>query len=250
MDERLRKLAYLERIGVQAYARRDRGRSDPGETESAAPPAPPAAAAAPAQTASPTPAPLPATPGDVSWQPLEQEVRTCRRCSLCETRTQTVFGVGAKDAEWMLIGEAPGFEEDKRGEPFVGRAGKLLDRMLQAIGFARGDVYIANTIKCRPPDNRNPTLEEIAHCSGYLKRQIELIQPKIILLLGGVASAAVLGEQTPVGKMRGRAHVLPGTAIPVIVTYHPAYLLRAPQQKRAAWDDLQLACRTVGRELP
>ena len=226
MDERSRKLAYLERIGVQAYARRAREQPDSGEASAAA-----------------------ASDGD-AWRPLEQEVRACRRCGLCETRTQTVFGVGDKNADWLLIGEAPGFEEDKRGEPFVGRAGKLLDRMLQAVGFARGDVYIANTIKCRPPDNRNPALEEIAHCSGYLKRQIELIQPKIILLLGGVASAAVLGDQTPVGKMRGRVHTLPGAAIPVIVTYHPAYLLRAPQQKRAAWDDLQLACRTVGRELP
>ena len=179
-----------------------------------------------------------------------REVRVCRRCGLCETRTQTVFGVGARDADWMLIGEAPGFEEDKRGEPFVGRAGKLLDRMLQAIGFARGDVYIANVIKCRPPDNRNPRPDEIASCSDYLKRQIGLVRPRIILLLGGVAAAAVLGEQTPVGRMRGRVHTLPGAAIPVIVTYHPAYLLRAPQQKRAAWDDLQLACRTAGRTLP
>ncbi len=249
---------------MQVYARRGRRRprvgDSPGESPGEHPDEFPASgavppAAAPAVGAQTTPPPVAApaaagAPGDGPWQSLEAEVRACRRCALCETRTQTVFGVGARAAEWMLIGEAPGFEEDKRGEPFVGRAGKLLDRMLQAIGFARADVYIANVIKCRPPDNRNPRPEEVVHCSGYLQRQIELIRPRLILLLGGVAATAVLGEQTPVGRMRGRVYTLPGAEIPVVVTYHPAYLLRAPQQKRAAWDDLQLACRTVGRELP
>jgi len=184
-----------------------------------------------------------------AWQTLKQEVSACRRCPLCETRTQTVFGVGAENADWMLIGEAPGSEEDRRGEPFVGRAGQLLDRMLKAIGFAREEVYIANVVKCRPPDNRNPAPEEVLQCDNYLRRQIELIRPQIIIALGGVAMSALLNEQTPVGKMRGRVHTLPGADIPVVVTYHPAYLLRAPTQKRAAWEDLQLACRTVGREL-
>ena len=259
-----RKLAYLEHMGIEAYGRRDREHA-PAPEQAAAPEPTPASAAVPetapasapasapgaapetAPASTPTPPP-PNMPAD-AWQTLKQEVSTCRRCPLCETRTQTVFGVGAENADWMLIGEAPGSEEDRRGEPFVGRAGQLLDRMLKAIGFAREEVYIANVVKCRPPDNRNPAPEEVLQCDNYLRRQIELIRPQIIIALGGVAMSALLNEQTPVGKMRGRVHTLPGADIPVVVTYHPAYLLRAPTQKRAAWEDLQLACRTVGREL-
>ncbi|MDD9805783.1 MAG: uracil-DNA glycosylase [Gammaproteobacteria bacterium] len=251
-------------MGIEAYGRRDREHA-PAPEQAAAPEPTPASAAAPetapasapasapgaapetAPASTPTPTP-PNMPAD-AWQTLKQEVSTCRRCPLCETRTQTVFGVGAENADWMLIGEAPGSEEDRRGEPFVGRAGQLLDRMLKAIGFAREEVYIANVVKCRPPDNRNPAPEEVLQCDNYLRRQIELIRPQIIIALGGVAMSALLNEQTPVGKMRGRVHTLPGADIPVVVTYHPAYLLRAPTQKRAAWEDLQLACRTVGREL-
>lgn len=264
-----RKLAYLERMGIEVYGHRDcapapeqAAVSEPAaasapvptvtpETVPAPAPAPVAASeTAPASAPAPTPATTPQEnmPAD-AWQTLKQEVSTCRRCPLHETRTQTVFGVGAGNADWMLIGEAPGVEEDRRGEPFVGRAGQLLDRMLKAIGFAREEVYIANVVKCRPPDNRNPAPEEVLQCDNYLRRQIELIRPQIIIALGGVAMSALLNEQTPVGKMRGRVHTLPGADIPVVVTYHPAYLLRAPTQKRAAWEDLQLACRTVGREL-
>ncbi len=243
-----RKLAYLEHMGIEAYGRRDREHA-PAPEQAAAPEPTPASGAAPETAPASTPTPTPPNMPADAWQTLKQEVSTCRRCPLCETRTQTVFGVGAENADWMLIGEAPGSEEDRRGEPFVGRAGQLLDRMLKAIGFAREEVYIANVVKCRPPDNRNPAPEEVLQCDNYLRRQIELIRPQIIIALGGVAMSALLNEQTPVGKMRGRVHTLPGADIPVVVTYHPAYLLRAPTQKRAAWEDLQLACRTVGREL-
>ncbi len=183
------------------------------------------------------------------WQSLELEVVNCKKCILHQTRTQTVFGVGDKNARWMFIGEAPGFEEDRKGEPFVGRAGQLLTRMLKAIGFERHEVYIANVIKCRPPDNRNPRLEEIVQCLFYLYSQIQLVQPEIIVLLGGVAANALLKEQTPVSRLRGRIHRIENTRAPVIVTYHPAYLLRSPNQKAAAWEDLQFACKTIGREL-
>ena len=188
----------------------------------------------------------PATP---QWQSLELEVVNCQKCILHQTRTQTVFGVGDKKAQWMFIGEAPGFEEDRKGEPFVGRAGQLLTKMIKAIGFERDEVYIANVIKCRPPDNRNPRLDEIVQCFSYLHRQIQLVQPEIIVLLGGVAANALLKEQTPVSRLRGQIHRIESTSASVIVTYHPAYLLRSPNQKAAAWEDLQFACKTVGREL-
>ncbi len=183
------------------------------------------------------------------WQSLELEVVNCKKCILHQTRTQTVFGVGNKKAQWMFIGEAPGLDEDRKGEPFVGRAGQLLTKMLKAIGFERNEVYIANVIKCRPPDNRNPRLEEIVQCLSYLHRQIQLVQPEIIVLLGGVAANALLKEQTPVSRLRGQIHRIENTQASVIVTYHPAYLLRSPNQKAAAWEDLQFACKTVGREL-
>lgn len=182
---------------------------------------------------------------DGDWSLLESEVSRCERCELHKGRTQTVFGVGDKNAKWLLIGEAPGFEEDKQGEPFVGRAGQLLNRMLKAIGLSRSQVYIANTVKCRPPDNRNPKAEEIAACENYLQRQIELIQPQIILALGGVAANALLECDEPVGRLRGNVHHFRDSDIPLVVTYHPAYLLRSPNQKRAAWEDLQLAQRVL-----
>ena len=189
------------------------------------------------------------SPTTPQWQSVELEVMNCKKCILHQTRTQTVFGVGDKKAQWMFIGEAPGLDEDRKGEPFVGRAGQLLTKMLKAIGFERNEVYIANVIKCRPPDNRNPRLEEIVQCLSYLHRQIQLVQPEIIVLLGGVAANALLKEQTPVSRLRGQIHRIENTQASVIVTYHPAYLLRSPNQKAAAWEDLQFACKTVGREL-
>jgi len=192
-----------------------------------------------------------AAAGDVAadqldWTELRAAVRDCTRCALHASRTQTVFGVGNKAADWLIIGEAPGAEEDRRGEPFVGRAGQLLDEMLRAAGKERGEVFIANILKCRPPNNRDPEAAEAAACRGYLLRQIELIQPKIILAVGRIAAQQLLDTDTPVGKLRGRLHQF--ADIPMVVTYHPAYLLRSPTQKRKAWQDLCLAMNKVEAE--
>ncbi len=181
----------------------------------------------------------------LDWETLERTVLGCTRCALHQTRTQAVFGVGNRQAEWMVIGEAPGADEDRQGEPFVGRAGQLLNSMLKAIGLAREQVYIANILKSRPPGNRDPLPEEVAACEPYLKRQIELIKPKIILALGRIAAQNLLKTDTKIGALRGKRHVYPGTEIPLVVTYHPAYLLRSPLEKRKAWDDLQLARRVA-----
>ncbi|MGI9228632.1 MAG: uracil-DNA glycosylase [Gammaproteobacteria bacterium] len=177
------------------------------------------------------------------WERLQQQVSVCTLCSLSQTRKQTVFGVGAPDADLMIIGEAPGAEEDKRGEPFVGRAGKLLDSMLSAIGFTREQVFIANILKCRPPENRNPGPEEVAACEPYLQQQIAAVQPKLLLALGRVAAQNLLKVDTPIGRMRGQQYSYGDTDIPVVVSYHPAYLLRAPREKRKSWQDLQLVMR-------
>ncbi|NWK45647.1 uracil-DNA glycosylase [Ralstonia pickettii] len=174
------------------------------------------------------------------WAQLEAAVSNCTSCKLCERRTNTVFGVGDREAEWMLIGEAPGEQEDKQGEPFVGQAGKLLDSMLRSIGLSREKgVFIANVLKCRPPGNRDPEPDEAAMCDPYLKRQIALIKPRIIVVLGRIAAQNLLQTQTPVGKLRGRVHEVEG--VPVVVTYHPAYLLRTLTDKARAWEDLCLA---------
>ena len=176
-----------------------------------------------------------------AWEALRTKVAGCRLCRLHEGRTQTVFGVGDVNADWMLIGEAPGAEEDRRGEPFVGRAGKLLDAMLQAVGFAREQVFIANILKCRPPNNRDPRPDEVAACSNYLEQQINTVKPKLILALGRVAAQNLLRSETPIGKMRGRRYHHGDPPVPVVVTYHPAYLLRSPREKKKSWQDLQLA---------
>ena len=181
----------------------------------------------------------------LDWEALRAAVASCTRCSLCESRTQTVFGVGDPDADWMIVGEAPGAEEDRRGEPFVGRAGKLLDEMLRAVNQGRDSAFIANILKCRPPNNRDPNADESAACRGYLDRQIALVQPKIILAVGRIAAQLLLDTDAPLGRLRGTVHSLGET--PLVVTYHPAYLLRSPTQKRKAWDDLRLA-RRVARE--
>ena len=175
----------------------------------------------------------------LDWDALRSAVSGCTRCQLHQTRTQTVFGVGSTQADWMIIGEAPGAEEDRRGEPFVGRAGKLLDEMLRAVGESRSNVFIANILKCRPPNNRDPKQDEAAACRSYLERQIALVQPKIILAVGRIAAQQLLESDAPVGRMRGTVHRLGD--VPLVVTYHPAYLLRSPSQKRKSWDDLCLA---------
>ena len=179
------------------------------------------------------------------WDELRSTVAACTRCQLHQHRTQTVFGVGDRDADWMIIGEAPGAEEDRRGEPFVGRAGKLLDEMLRSVGLDRSSVFIANILKCRPPNNRDPAADEAASCRGYLERQIELIKPKLILAVGRIAAQNLLHSDAAVGRMRGQVHSLGSGQIPVVVTYHPAYLLRSPSQKQKAWDDLCLARQVV-----
>jgi DNA polymerase len=159
-----------------------------------------------------------------------------------------VFGVGNRNAEWLIIGEAPGADEDRQGEPFVGRAGQLLDEMLYAAGYSRDQVYIANILKCRPPGNRNPLPEEVASCQDYLWQQIRMIRPKIILAVGGIAANSLLKTDARVGDLRGKVHRLGEAKLPLVVTYHPAYLLRSPLEKRKVWDDLQFA-RKVYRDL-
>jgi DNA polymerase len=214
-----RQLAILEAMGVDAYVRR-----------------------APA----PSTVTAPVAPGAESadWESLAAAVRGCRLCGLCETRTQTVFGVGNRAARLMVIGEAPGAEEDRQGEPFVGRAGLLLNAMLRAAGFERGEVFIANVLKCRPPHNRDPSDEEAGRCLPYLRRQIELVGPAAILCVGRIAAQRLLGTDAPLGRLRGRVHDLEG--VPVVVTYHPAYLLRSPGEKRKSWEDLKLALKVLG----
>jgi DNA polymerase len=193
------------------------------------------------------PRPVPVVPGD-EWHALRQTVSICMKCELAKTRTQTVFGVGSDDAEWMVIGEAPGAEEDKRGEPFVGRGGQLLDAMLHSIGIQRGrNAFIANMLKCRPPNNRDPRTEELACCRPYLLQQIRLIRPRVILAVGRIAAQNLLQSETPVGRLRGQVHVFGELSTPLVVTYHPAYLLRSPGEKRKAWDDLRLAREVFAR---
>ena len=206
--------------------------------DAAAAPTPAVGAAAGTGRAVP-PASAPAASAD--WDALTADIAACRACALCQTRTQTVPGVGLRQARWLVVGEAPGQEEDERGEPFVGRAGKLLDAMLYAVGLDRTSCYIANILKCRPPANRNPTPDEAAACRPFLDRQIALIAPRLILAVGAVPARHLLQTEVAVGKLRGQVHRLPGTDIPLVVTYHPAYLLRSPLEKRKVWGDLCLA---------
>jgi DNA polymerase len=161
-------------------------------------------------------------------------------------RNRTVFGVGDRNARWLIVGEAPGAEEDQQGEPFVGRAGRLLDSMLQAIGLRRDQVFIANVLKCRPPGNRNPAPEEVAQCLPYLERQIALLQPSILLAVGSIAAQNLLATDVPVGRLRGQLHAFGSARTPLVVTYHPAYLLRSPGEKRKSWEDLKFARRVAG----
>jgi DNA polymerase len=189
----------------------------------------------------------------LDWDGLRAAVADCRACELCRSRRQTVFGVGHPRAHWMVVGEAPGEQEDRQGEPFVGPAGQLLDRMLAALGLTRAEtgegltparqVYIANTLKCRPPRNRNPEAAELAQCEPFLVRQIQLVRPRILLAMGRFAVQQLLRTSDPVGRLRGRVHAYQG--VPVVVTYHPAYLLRNLADKAKAWDDLCLAAETL-----
>jgi uracil-DNA glycosylase family 4 len=234
MDNALR-LQYLEAMGIDLWVPRAAPASDGNRQlliDNAAP-----------DVAAPVPADHePAQSGQDNWESLQAEVAACRKCALCETRTQTVFGTGNKQADWMVIGEAPGQSEDLQGQPFVGKAGQLLTEMLRALGLAREDVFIANILKCRPPGNRDPKPDEIEACHEYLQRQRALVQPKIILAVGRIAAQALLKTEAPLTKLRGKVHTLDET--PVVVVYHPAYLLRSLPDKRKAWMDLQLAMKT------
>jgi uracil-DNA glycosylase family 4 len=178
-----------------------------------------------------------------NWNVLQAEVANCTKCALCKTRTQTVFGSGNKQADWMLVGEAPGQHEDEQGQPFVGKAGLLLTEMLRSIGLTREEVFITNILKCRPPNNRDPNADEVESCNEYLQRQQKLIQPKIILAVGRIAAQTLLKTEEPLARLRGKIHTYNDT--PVVVVYHPAYLLRSLSEKRKAWLDLQLAVQTV-----
>lgn len=288
MSGAAQRRACLQAMGIQAWVRRDMDSSAVGETmRDAVPPAVGEASTAGdgdvasiAESVAPVPQvranerPVPAEPpvhseppaspreempvtpaaappgvdvNALDWDALQAAVARCTTCDLHATRTQTVFGIGNRNADWMIIGEAPGADEDRQGEPFVGRAGQLLNNMLRAIGLQREQVYIANVIKCRPPNNRNPHVDEISQCLGYLQRQIALVKPRLILVVGRVAAHGLLKVDTPLGKLRGQVYRFCDT--PVVVTYHPAYLLRTPRDKAKSWDDLRFARRVAeGRD--
>jgi DNA polymerase len=245
--------AYLEALGIDRWVRRD-APADVVPEQVALPTtpvaAPPQAASAQIAAAEPTPAParVRAPLGPISdWGELRERVAACTACDLCKTRTQTVFGVGNTSADWLIIGEAPGGEEDRQGEPFVGRAGQLLNAMLLAIGLPRETVFIANILKCRPPGNRDPRPEEVANCLPFLAAQIALLKPKIILAVGRIAAQNLLATDAPLARLRGKLHQFGEAKTPLVITYHPAYLLRTPADKRKAWDDLKFARATWQR---
>ncbi len=231
---------YLEAMGIQRWKLRAASATLPSA-------APPASVNASQDIVVGRAIPIVPISADASsgldWPALEQAVRQCTQCGLHSTRTQTVFGVGDRRAKWMFIGEAPGADEDHQGEPFVGRAGQLLNAILFAMGLKREEVYIANVIKCRPPGNRDPQPEEVIQCEPYLIRQIEFIQPRLIVALGRHAAHSLLKTEAPLNKLRGQRLMYQG--IPLIATYHPAYLLRSPAEKCKVWDDLCLAKRIL-----
>jgi uracil-DNA glycosylase family 4 len=258
--ESARRRQYLKALGIDTFVRRGAAQAEavtavetPAEIfapaaataivdeareimprPKARPPAPPQPAASP-MIASTTAVDVPK-----DWAGLREMVRDCPRCKLCATRTQTVFGVGVENAPLMVVGEGPGADEDAQGEPFVGRAGKLLDQMLLAIGRSRTEnTYIANVVKCRPPGNRDPEADEVEACRPYLDRQIELIRPKLIVGLGRTAAQRLLHTDEPLSRLRGPLHEYGPTKTPVFITYHPAYLLRSPREKAKSWQDLK-----------
>lgn len=262
----------LKALDLEVWTRRAAPRPVPAQAETEADMAPPWEVTEPAAVSAPmpprvvvprpvprlaaAPAPLsllpepePAAPPYVApadWDGLADAVASCTRCKLCKTRTKTVFGVGPRDASLLVIGEGPGADEDQRGEPFVGKAGKLLDEMLNSIGRARAsNAYIANVVKCRPPGNRDPESDEVAACRPFLDRQIELIRPKLILALGRIAAQRLLGSDAPLSKLRGPLHVYGPAQTPVLISYHPAYLLRSPGEKAKSWADLKRVHRLL-----
>jgi DNA polymerase len=236
---------YLAAMGLEAWVlRRGAQATAQSSEEPRVAPAPLAPQAAPAASAAMPPA---AREAAFDWEQLRARVASCTRCALSATRTQTVFGVGNPQAEWLIVGEAPGAEEDRQGEPFVGRAGQLLNAMLRAIGLARAQVYIANVLKCRPPGNRDPGANESAECLPYLEQQIALLKPRIMLAVGRIAAQNLLRTDVPLGRLRQQVHSFGNSRVPLIVTYHPAYLLRTPTDKRKAWEDLKFAREVCAR---
>lgn len=221
-----KRLQYLRRMGIDVWVSRDAPRGESAKAQEFEPQV--------------RLSEDDAAVSSLNWEQLARRVASCRLCHLCETRTQTVFGVGDPHASLVVVGEAPGAEEDRQGEPFVGRAGRLLNNMLRAIGLSREQVFILNILKCRPPNNRDPSAEEVVACSPYLIRQLELIRPRLLLAVGRIAAQTLLDTQQSLGRLRGRPHAYGPAQIPVIVTYHPAYLLRSPAEKRKAWDDLKV----------
>lgn len=240
-----RQRAYLDAMGFDVLVSREAVAGPVAEApvtpEPAAPVAQTPVTAEPAAAGrAPADAPDPgAADTDLHWQALRQAVARCTKCRLHETRTQSVFGAGPRAARLMVIGEAPGAEEDRTGEPFVGRAGQMLDAMLRAIGCDRDTVFIANTIKCRPPGNRDPRVDEVTACNDYLEQQLTAVAPDVVIAVGRIAAQRLLQVDMPLGRMRGKTHALPGRDVPLVVTYHPAYLLREPAQKARAWEDLK-----------
>lgn len=233
---------YLQRLGIVRWELREP--SDPAtDVDAAAGPA----VAEPVPVVADAPAPVPMEMAS-DWSSLEAQVAACSACELHVARNRTVFGSGKRDAEWMIIGEAPGVDEDQSGAPFAGAAGELLDKMLLAAGFKREEVFITNMLKCRPPENRDPRPEELSACRAYLHRQIEWVAPKLILCIGRVAAQTLLESSETIGDLRGKVHHYAPTGTPLIVTWHPAYLLRKPSEKRSAWEDLKLAMRVTAGE--
>ncbi|MBL3617991.1 MAG: uracil-DNA glycosylase [gamma proteobacterium endosymbiont of Lamellibrachia anaximandri] len=241
--EEARRKAYLTAMGITAWQRRDPPAAVVPETmvsEAESLPAPERTAGESADVETAATAPIAESAVD-QWRDLRARVSACSACSLRAGCTQTVFGVGNTQADLLIIGEAPGADEDRQGEPFVGPAGQLLNAMLLAMGFRREEVFIANILKCRPPNNRDPKQDEALQCEPFLRQQIALIQPKVILSVGRVSAHNLLKTDIPVGRLRGRIHNFGESATPLVVTYHPAYLLRSPEQKAKSWQDLQLA---------
>jgi DNA polymerase len=238
---RARRQLYLAAVGIEAW--RPRTARHPSAPVLDGPDGLPRASV-PVRVAAPAAG---AAPGSPPWVRLRAEVAACTRCTLAASRTQTVFGVGDPSAAWLIVGEAPGAEEDRRGEPFVGRAGQLLNSMLRSIGLARERVYIANVLKCRPPANRDPVAAEVRECLPHLSGQIDLLKPKIMLAVGRIAAQNLLGTDAPLARLRQQVHEFGPARVPLVVTYHPAYLLRTPGDKRKAWQDLQFAREAFGR---
>lgn len=247
-----RRVALLREMGLTAWVLRRADAATLPPAFHVAEPTGPDPASEEAPRAPETPLPRGTRPSGVEqmdWPTLRAAVAGCRACALCESRHHTVFGVGHEQAHWMIVGEAPGEHEDRQGEPFVGQAGRLLDNMLRAIGLTRQpappeqQVYICNVLKCRPPGNRNPTPQEVAQCEPFLKRQVALVKPRIILAMGRFAAQSLLRSDEPIGRLRGRVHDYEG--VPVIVTYHPAYVLRNLTEKAKSWEDLCLALDTL-----